>query len=194
MKKQNRPQQGQTMEIEGDQGGQSLSPPVKARHSLLEDVSLMLLKILLIAAFLGVLFLFLFGIYRNGDISMDPAVKDGDVVVYFRLNKDYVASDLVVYEYTDSLLTGRVVAVAGDTVDITANGLMINGALQQEKDIFYDTLPYTEGPEFPITVGEGQIFLLGDNREKATDSRAFGCINISDTRGEVMAILRRRNF
>ncbi|MDD3339577.1 MAG: S26 family signal peptidase [Lachnospiraceae bacterium] len=36
--------------------------------------------------------------------------------------------------------------------------------------------------------------MLGDNREKSTDSRVFGCVDISDTKGEVVSILRRRNF
>ncbi|MBY4797109.1 S26 family signal peptidase [Collinsella sp. AGMB00827] len=45
---------------------------------------------------------------------------------------------------------------------------------------------------FPLTVGEGQVFLLGDNREQASDSRILGCVDIAKTEGKVVAILRTR--
>ena len=88
----------------------------------------------------------------------------------------------------------RVVAVAGDTVDITADGLMINGAIVQEPHAAGETTQFAEGVTFPLTVPQGQVFVLGDNREHATDSRIFGCIDIADIDGRVMGLFRRRNF
>lgn len=46
----------------------------------------------------------------------------------------------------------RIVAVSGDSVEITAEGLKVNGYLQQESGIYTETLPYTEGISFPLTV------------------------------------------
>ena len=71
----------------------------------------------------------------------------------------------------------RVLAAAGDEVDITEEGLFINGSLQQEHDIYEETIRYVTGIEFPLMVGEGQVFVLGDGRENAIDSRVYGCIN-----------------
>ena len=74
------------------------------------------------------IFTFLYGIARINDVSMKPAIKDGDLVMYYRLDKRFVSGDVAVFEDNGRNTTGRVVAVAGDTVDITKDGLKINGA------------------------------------------------------------------
>lgn len=67
---------------------------------------------------------------------MKPAIKDGDLVMYYRLDKRFVSGDVAVFEDNGRNTTGRVVAVAGDTVDITKDGLKINGADQVSQDIY----------------------------------------------------------
>jgi len=87
-----------------------------------------------------------------------------------------------------------VVAAAGDTVDITEKGLLINGAIQQERKIYRKTERYADGVEFPLKIMEGEIFVLGDAREGVTDSRIYGPVKAKDTSGTVIAVLRRRNL
>ena len=48
---------------------------------------------------------------------MYPAAKDGDLVVFYRLDKDYEARDLIVLEVDGAKEVRRVVAVAGDNFD-----------------------------------------------------------------------------
>ena len=139
-------------------------------------------------------FTFLYGIVRINDISMKPSIKDGDLVVYYRLDHRFISGDVAVFEKDNKTTTGRVVAVAGDTVDITKDGLMINGAEQISQDIYFDTTRFKNGVDFPLTVKEGQIFVLGDNRPKASDSRIYGCIDLKDIRGKVIAIIRSRGI
>lgn len=163
--------------------------------SALTDLLLLVFKIGLIVVFLLVLFTFFYGITQVRDTSMEPAVKEGDLVIYYRSDKAYTAGDAIVVEYSGQLQVRRVVAVAGDTVDISENGgLIINGSTQIEADIYTQTLPYTEGITFPVTVGEGEVFVLGDNRESATDSRIYGTVAISATKGSVMTVIRRRGI
>lgn len=162
--------------------------------SVWEDLFHLLIKILSILLMIVLLFTFLFGITRYNNLSMDPYVRDGDVVIYYRLDKRYVATDLVAVKYKDKVHVLRVVAKEGDTVDIKGDGLYINGYRQEEPDKTQVTLPYEGGVDFPITLKSGEIFLLGDNRENATDSRIFGAVKASDTLGEIMTIARRRNF
>jgi signal peptidase I len=88
----------------------------------------------------------------------------------------------------------RVVATAGDSVDIVEAGLVVNGALQQEPEILNKTERYQDGVDFPLTVPEGQIFVLSDSRNGANDSRIFGCVRIEDTFGKVMTVIRRRSI
>ena len=176
--------------------GQKEKAPVPERRSspVWQDLLLLFLKIIIIAAVFVMMCTFVFGIFRYPDRAMAPALKDGDLVIYYRLDKNYAASDAIVLEYEGQLQVRRVVAVAGDTVDINENGLMINGALQQETEIYEETYRYEEGVEFPLTVPEGYVFVLGDSRENSTDSRIYGPVAISDTKGKVMTIIRRRGI
>jgi len=110
------------------------------------------------------------------------------------LDKTYAAGDVLLLTSQEQKQVRRVVATAGDTVDITEEGLLVNGALQQEPEIYEETQRYEGGAAFPLTVGEGQVFVLGDARENATDSRIYGAVNVKDTLGKVIAVLRRRNL
>ena len=162
--------------------------------ALLKDILLLLLKIAAIIAAFALAFTFMYGLHRNTDISMSPAISDGDMVLFYRLDKTYAPGDTLLLEYQGQRQVRRVVATAGDTVDITEDGLMINGALQQEPEIYQQTQRYADGVDFPLTVGEGQVFVLGDARENATDSRIYGAVETTDTLGKVIAILRQRNI
>ena len=85
-------------------------------------------------------------------------------------------------------------AKAGDTVDITADGLKVNGYLQQETGIYTETLPYTEGIDFPLTLGKDEYFVLGDARTNTRDSRIYGAVKKGEIKGSVMTLLRRRGI
>jgi len=162
--------------------------------ALLKDVLSLLLKIAVILAVVLLAFTFMFGLCRYTDASMAPAVKDGDLVLFYRLDKTYAAGDVLLLTFEGQKQVRRVIATAGDTVDITEDGLFINGALQQEPAIYQQTQRYATGTTFPLTVGEGQVFVLGDARENATDSRVYGAVEVKDTLGKVITILRRRDI
>jgi signal peptidase I len=162
--------------------------------SILRELLSLLTKIAVICGAAVLIFTFLYGLHRNAEPDMDPAVKDGDLVIFYRLDKTYVAGDLLLLSYKGKKQVRRVIATAGDTVDITENGLIINGALQQELNIYKRTPRYAEGTELPVTLGEGQVFVLGDNRENATDSRVYGAADTKDSLGTVIAVIRRRNL
>lgn len=127
---------------------------------------------------------------------MYPAAKDGDLVLFYRLDKDFVKDELAVVKYRDEIQVRRVVAVAGDEVDIDIenNRLVINGSPQAEPDIHELTARFDTDIDFPLVVGEGQIFLLGDGREHSVDSRMYGCVNAGDTLGKASVIIRTRGL
>jgi signal peptidase I len=84
-------------------------------------------------------------------------------------------------------LIKRVVAVGGDTVDIRDNKLWINGKAQDE--------PYVHGKPtelgtvaMPLTVPQGSVFLMGDNRTNSGDARFFGPQPVSHVEGEAFCI------
>lgn len=179
-------------QVEKEQNNEKQLP--RQETTLGEDIFQLLLKIVLIILAVILVFTFMYGMARINDVSMKPAIKDGDLVMYYRLDKRFVSGDIAVFKKDGRTTTGRVVAVAGDTVDITKDGLMINGATQISRDIYFDTTQFQNGVDFPITVGEGQIFVLGDNRPEASDSRIYGCINVKDVKGKAIAVIRTRGL
>ena len=90
----------------------------------------------------------------------------------------------------------RVIAVPGNTVEITTeHGLKVNGNTLIESNIFYPTQPYEEGvTDYPLTLGEGEFFVLADQRNGGMDSRYFGIVKQDEIQGIVITILRRSNL
>jgi len=163
--------------------------------AILKDLLFLLMKIGVIFLAVILIFTFLFGIVRYDEPSMAPAIKDGDLVVFYRYTHGgYQARDAIVLEQNGKKQVRRVIATAGDSVDITEDGLIINGSLQQEQEIFQRTERYEEGRDFPLTVPEGYVFVLGDSRTNATDSRVYGPVRTDDTLGKVMTVIRRRGI
>lgn len=164
---------------------------------LWQEVVFLIFKVFFICLFFLLMFTFVFGLYRVDEASMFPAVKDGDLVVFYRLNKTYQSGDLLMVKVDGKKQVRRVVAVGGDEVDITKDGLIINGYPQhglEASHVTERTERYEEGIDFPLKVAEGEVFVLGDSREHSTDSRIYGAIPTEDTLGQLMLLLRRRNF
>ncbi len=153
----------------------------------------LLVRLIVIAA-AGYLFVTeLFLIAQVGGMDMFPALKDGDLAIVFRLQQEYAKDDVVAYESTEGLRFGRIVARASDVVMMDDTGtLTVNGTVQSG-EILYPTYAL-EGVEYPYRVPEGCVFVLGDYRTRATDSRTFGAISLDEVSGKVITILRRRGL
>lgn len=164
------------------------------RPSLLEEVVGLGVKVMVVVTAVVLLFSVVFGLTRYNNENMAPALREGDLVLYDRLDKAYVASDVVVLQTNGTVEMERVVAVAGDTVDMTEAGLVINGAHPVESTIYFPTEPYADGVRYPITLDAGEIFVLSDHRTNAADSRLYGPVQVQETLGTVIAVFRRRNL
>lgn len=132
-----------------------------------------------------------FGVGSAPNDDMHPAMEAGDVYVYYRLQKNWRAGDLVCAKKQGHTVVGRVAAAQGDSVAITPQGqVMVNGALVLQRDAS-PTPAYEGGPDYPVTLGEGEVFLLCDNRRTGADSRLFGPLSANQRRGKILVILRR---
>lgn len=169
------------------------APKNKKPPSLMQDILALLIKIFVILTVLVLLFTFLFGFTTMPDTSMQPSIQAGDIVLFYRLGSTYVASDAVVLEYEGRQQVRRVVAIAGDTVDITEEGLFINGAFAAEQNR-QEILLYTNGITFPVTVPQGHVFLLADSYNGGADSRVYGTVAIKDLQGKAITIIRHSDI
>ena len=108
--------------------------------------------------------------------SMVPTLSDGDWLAVTAVTTDLRRGDIVVvtqpWERAIPIIK-RVIGLPGDTVDIDFdNGFVyVNGEKLTEPYIAEPTHEYYD-VEFPVTVPEGHIFVMGDNRNVSLDSRS----------------------
>lgn len=151
-----------------------------------------LVRLFLLITVIGILFGVVFGLTPMANADMQPAVCAGDLMLYYRLDKNLKSDDVVVFQKEDIQYTGRIVAVPGDVVEITDESeLMVNKNTVMEDNIFYTTPAYDSEVEYPLALKEDQYFILCDNREGAKDSRSFGVVDTSEIKGKVITIVRR---
>ena len=118
-------------------------------------------------------------------LNMIAKVNSGDIVVF-----DIDLDDAETGEKETHTLVKRVIAVAGDTVEINNDGkVYVNGLPLDE--VYTRGATYTTGSTAPlvITVPEGSVFVLGDNRENSRDSREFGVVPVDTIRGKCILIV-----
>ena len=122
---------------------------------------------------------FVFTAYEIPSGSMEETIMTGDMVFaekvsyYFR---DPEPGDIVTFtdpEIPGRTLIKRCIATAGQTINITGDGILyIDGVAQSET--------YTHGkPTLPL----GYIWVMGDNRTNSQDSRYFGAVPTSSVTG-----------
>lgn len=151
-----------------------------------------LVRLFLLITVIGILFGVVFGLTPMANADMQPAVCAGDLMLYYRLDKNLKSDYVVVFQKEGIQYTGRIVAVPGDVVEITDESeLMVNKNTVMEDNIFYTTPAYDSEVEYPLALKEDQYFILCDNREGAKDSRSFGVVDTSEIKGKVITIVRR---
>lgn len=153
----------------------------------------LLVRILIIAVAGYVFFTQLFLVTQVSGMNMFPALKDGDLAIVFRMQQEYAKNDVVAYETPDGISFGRIVARAGDVVFMDDTGAWQVNGTTQSGEIIYPTYA-VEGIEYPYRVPENCVFILGDYRTRAMDSRIYGAISMEDVEGKVITILRRRGL
>ena len=153
------------------------------------------MKLICFAAFLWAVFSFLLGAVRISENNMFPMVKSGDLCLYYRPGK-VSTGDLVFYDDGDGRLrAGRIAAIEGQTIDFPEEGgYTVDGSAIYEY-LPYDTYPAEESAvRYPLTLKEGEYFILNDYRKDDSDSRTAGPVASSGIRGRGLFIFRRRSL
>ncbi len=162
------------------------------QHPLVRTLLSFIVMIAFVAGLAWALRTFVFMAYEIPSGSMEETIMTGDMVFaekvsyYFR---DPQPGDIVTFtdpEIPGRTLIKRCIATAGQTVNITGDGILyIDGVAQSESYTGGKvTLPLSNSSiTFPYTVPQGCIWVMGDNRTNSQDSRYFGAIPVSSVIG-----------
>lgn len=117
---------------------------------------------------------------------MNPTLHDQEIVIYQRNADEYRAGDVIVFSRPDGReFVKRIIAVAGDTVNLSEGKVYVNGREYRIPGIEGVTERIAGNIENPYRVSDHHVYVLGDNRENSEDSRSFGAVDLSDVRGKI---------
>lgn len=127
-------------------------------------------------------------------VSMSYTFKDGDVIIIDKITYRFSKPrrfDVVVFPVSeDEYYIKRIIGLPGETIQIIDGKIYINEQLLDDPYGYEDIANYGEANN-PITIGENQYFMLGDNRNKSVDSRdpSIGLISEEKIIGRAIFIL-----
>ena len=124
---------------------------------------------------------------RVNGLSMYDTLEGDEIMILWKLGEieryDIVVADVKV-SGSDDVVIKRVYGLPGETISCEDGKIYINGSLIK------DEYGYRETSDFgPVTLGENEYFLLGDNREISLDSRVFGKVTRDEIEGTTNFIL-----
>lgn len=122
--------------------------------------------------------------------SMEPNFHHNDYVIVSRLSYlggDIQRGDVVVFPYPNNPeedYIKRVIGLPGDRIAIHDGALYVNDERVEEP---YLAEQMRRG--FPeVVIPEGEVFVMGDNRNDSSDSRRWGTLPISDILGKAIFV------
>lgn len=128
-----------------------------------------------------VTFHYIIGVSFVSGHSMEPTLKDGELVLFYRLDKEYQKDDIVIIrEGNEIYYIKRIVACGGECISLSEDGMLVVGEEPEP-----ETFPVADGITFPYEVPETAYFVMGDNRGDSKDSRSFGAVEQEEIVGRV---------
>ena len=137
-----------------------------------------------IAVLVAVLWLPVLQIYGE---SMQPTLFEEEFVVSIK-GSDMETGDLVAFYYNNKILIKRVIAQAGQWVDIDEDGTVYVDNVKINEPYLNDKALGECDIKLPYQVPENRVFVMGDNRSVSVDSRSttIGCVAVEQLVGKIV--------
>lgn len=175
---------------------------VKGSFNLKKEVFEWFYTIVIALLIVGVVKCFLFDLVVVDGPSMFPTLVDGDRLVVTKLGYEPHSQDIIVLdsnyknrtEYYDKndidgasrfteyfklpkelkrrYYVKRIIGMPGQVIDLVDGKVTVDGKPLSEPYYTGETFSYDSNVSFPVTVEEGCVFVMGDNRPQSKDSRS----------------------
>lgn len=149
------------------------------------------LETILLAAILFLTINALSARVRVEGFSMVPTLQDGEFVLVNRLAYQFgerQRGDIIVFHHPSGQkqedLIKRIIGLPGDRVKAEGGSIYVND-VQLKEDTYIEAAPAYSGE---WVVPEGQLFVLGDNRNNSSDSHQWGFVQFDDVVGKAVVI------
>lgn len=123
-----------------------------------------------LAVLLMNVFTHIFQVVSYNGSGMEPGLKGGQTLILLKTQK-VEQGDVIAFYYNNQILVRRVIGIGGDQLEIDQYGTVsIAGKALEEPYLKNKTLGQCN-LTFPYHIRTGTVFVMGDNREEAMDSR-----------------------
>ena len=168
------------LDAQPDKDGVSLPDPEQLLQEVKQEtgqamkfrgLTRLIYAVIVLIAALFVMSMFWIPVVQVTGSSMNPTVKSGDIVLA-KPEASYERGDIIAFHFNSGMLVKRVIAVGGDVVEISDDGLVtINNQPLEETYISELSLGQSD-ISYPFIVPEDRYFVMGDNRAVSVDSRS----------------------
>lgn len=126
-----------------------------------------LIVVAAISVLISTVFLQLF--FVQGD-SMNPTLSNNEVIIASK-SKNIQRGDIISFSYNNKIMIKRVIALEGEIIDISENGIVYIDGRALDEPYIVDKFKGNTDIDYPYQVPVNSVFVMGDNRNDSIDSR-----------------------
>ncbi len=170
-------------ELNHEKKVKTTSKEIKESNKFLKIIKELIPYVIILIVVIIIRTYFIKPIFVNGP-SMQSTLDGGEIMLLNKMPKEFERFEIVVIKTDYEDIIKRVIALPGEKISCQNGIVYVNDRRQDEE--------YSKGvtSDFdPITLGEDEYFVMGDNREESADSRSFGPFHSTDIKGKTNLVI-----